>query len=232
MTRNKSTTAKNKTATKKRSVNKANIILVVGIILIMIPVLVLGWIVVSASLDTGTPILGERYKGDLEPAITKSDITKINDGIKKLSGIDKTDVELATATLRIYMDVEDNFTGEQAKEKANEVFNTLMSVLDVNTYFKQTDTKKMYDLEIHVYNLDKNRDKDGFVYVIMTKTSGMETASVQLVSKPIDAELAQQLRDEVNARNNPTPTPDGGADMTVGTGEVEATPEATPKPAQ
>ena len=93
--------------------------------------------------------------------------------------------------------------------------------------FKTEGIKKQYDLEIHVYNLSKNRDSDDFVYVIMTKTSGMDTASTQLVSEPIDAELAQQLRDDVENRNNPKPTADDDGDMTVGTDEIEATEEST-----
>ncbi|NLC96391.1 MAG: hypothetical protein GX675_02345 [Erysipelotrichaceae bacterium] len=224
MTRKKST---KKRTNKKRSVNKANVILVVGLIIIALPFLIIGWIVISASLDTGTPILGERYKGDLDPAITKSDITSIESKIKSIDGVEKSSVELATATLRVYADVEDGYTAEQAEQKANEVFDSVLSVLDLNTYFSQTETKKMYDLEIHVYNLSKNRDSDDFVYVIMTKTSGMDTASTQLVSEPIDAELAQQLRDDVENRNNPKPTADDDGDMTVGTDEIEATEEST-----
>ncbi len=223
---------KKKSTTKKLTVNKANIVLVVGLIIIAIPFLILGWIVISASLDTGTPILGDRYAGDLNPAITKSDITSIESNVKGLSGVESSDVELATATLRVYADVEDGYTVDQAKAKADEVFNNVLGVLDLNTYFKQSDNKKMYDLEVHVYNLSKDRDSDSFVYVIMTKTSGMETASTQVVSEPIDAELAQQLRDDVENRNNPTPTPNPDEDMTVGTEEVEATEQPTEEPTE
>ena len=223
---------KKKSTTKKLTVNKANIVLVVGLIIIAIPFLILGWIVISASLDTGTPILGDRYAGDLNPAITKSDITSIESNVKGLSGVESSDVELATATLRVYADVEDGYTVDQAKAKADEVFNNVLGVLDLNTYFKQSDNKKMYDLEVHVYILSKDRDSDSFVYVIMTKTSGMETASTQVVSEPIDAELAQQLRDDVENRNNPTPTPNPDEDMTVGTEEVEATEQPTEEPTE
>lgn len=223
---------KKKSTTKKLTVNKANIVLVVGLIIIAIPFLILGWIVISASLDTGTPILGDRYAGDLNPAITKSNITSIESNVKGLSGVESSDVELATATLRVYADVEDGYTVDQAKAKADEVFNNVLGVLDLNTYFKQSDNKKMYDLEVHVYNLSKDRDSDSFVYVIMTKTSGMETASTQVVSEPIDAELAQQLRDDVENRNNPTPTPNPDEDMTVGTEEVEATEQPTEEPTE
>jgi hypothetical protein len=76
----------------------------------------------------------------------------------------------------------------------------------------------MYDMEIHVYNTDENTESDSFVYVIETKTSNMASPKRQLVSEPIDAELAQQLRDDVEARLNPTPTPDTeeGGEINVG----------------
>ncbi len=213
--------------TVKRKTNKANIVLIVGLIIIAIPLLIVGWVIISATLDTGTPILGDRYENDLDPAITKSDITNIENSVKGLSGVEKVNVELATATLRVYVDVEDGYTADMATSKASEAFNSVLGVLDLGTYFSQTETKKMYDLEIHVFNLDKNRDSDDFVYVIMTKTSGMETASTQLVSEPIDPELAQQLRDDVESRKNPSPTPEDDEDMTVGVDETEEVDEET-----
>ena len=58
----------------------------------------------------------------------------------------------------------------------------------------------------------------------------MEEPTQQLVSSAIDEELAQSLRDEVEARKNPTPTPDASSDsITVGGQDNEATPTPTPE---
>ena len=84
----------------------------------------------------------------------------------------------------------------------------------------------MYDLEVHVFNQNKDTENN-FVYVIETKTSSMEAPIVQLVSEPIDAELAESLRQDVENRNNPTPTPAETDEMTVGEGEVEQLPDDT-----
>lgn len=74
----------------------------------------------------------------------------------------------------------------------------------------------------------KNRDQDNFSYVILTKTSSMSDSKIQVVSTPIDAELAQQLRDDVEARNNPTPkTEEKNEEKLVG--EEAETPQETEK---
>ena len=84
----------------------------------------------------------------------------------------------------------------------------------------------MYDLEVHVFNQNKDTENN-FVYVIETKTSSMEAPVIQLVSEPIDAELAESLRQAVENRNNPTPTPAENDEMTVGEGDVEQLPDDT-----
>ena len=97
-------------------------------------------------------------------------------------------------------DIADDAGADTANAKADEIYGVITSVLDPSVYFTQADGKKMYDLEIHVYNLKDNRESDEFVYVIETKTSGMESPLKQTVSEPIDAELAQSLRDAVEER--------------------------------
>lgn len=140
---------------KRRSLSVSSIILIFGSLLIITPFIVLGWILLSASLDTGTPILGDRYVGDLDPAISKSDISNVKKSVDGISGVEASSVELATATLRVYVDVEDSYSDTQASDVAKSAYDSVLGVLDVNKYFTQTDSKKMYDLEIHVYNLKK-----------------------------------------------------------------------------
>ena len=206
---------------KKKTSTRTVIIFWVCLLLIMAPFMVLGWILLSAWLDTGSPILGARYDGDLDPAITKSDLDSISSSVNSMLGVDNVDVELATATLRVYVDVDDNANVESVRSTANDVYNTVTGILDPYVYFTQTDTKKMYDLEVHVFNLAKNRDSDEFAYVIETRTSSMEEPIVNVVSEPIDAALAQQLRDNVENRDKPTPTPDETGEITVGGEEGE-----------
>ena len=52
------------------------------LILIATPVCVLGWILLSSSMDTGKPIFGNRYEGNLDPAITEKDLDSVEEAAK------------------------------------------------------------------------------------------------------------------------------------------------------
>lgn len=213
------TTAKKHKSKKK---DKSTIILIVGLVLIAIPCAILGWILISASMDTGKPINGDRFKGDLDPAITKDQLSKIESRIKGENQVEKVTVELTTATLRVYVDAVDSISDEEASALSETAYNDVTAVLNEGTYFTAAGGKKMYDLEVHVYN---NIDKSGagdYVYVIRSKNSGMEQAATQVVSKPLDAELAQQLRDELAEKRNPTQNKDNDDEEVVGGEDTEA----------
>ncbi len=223
MTQKKST----KKVKKRKQNNKIKVVFWICLLLVLAPIVVFGWFIISAALDTGTPILGNRYKDDLNPAITKSELEQIKSSTNGISGVESTTVELATATLRVYADVEDSASADTCKTIAGQVYSAVTSVLDPNVYFSQHDNMKMYDLEIHVYTKASSSSDEDFNYVIETKTSSMSEPITQVVSEPIDAELAQQLRDDVEARKNPTPTPTDSTEMQVSGEEVEPTPTPT-----
>ena len=218
--------------TKKVKTHKQNgkikVIFWICLVLVVIPIAVFAWMIISAALDTGTPILGNRYKNDLDPAITKSELEEIKSATSNISGVQSASVELATATLRVYADIDDDASVDSCKTIANEVYRAITSTLDANVYFSQHDGMKMYDLEVHVYNkMPKESNYDSFNYVIETKTSSMDEPIDQVVSEPINAELAQQLRDDVEARKNPTPTPTAETEIQVGGEEMEPTPTSS-----
>ena len=192
--------AKKKAAGKKRNLHTTCFIFWICLILIAAPVGVLGWILLSSMMDTGSPVLGNRYEGDLDPAITKEQMTEIENAVGALESVEKSSVQMVTATMRVYVDVPDEWGVDEVKAKAEEVYDTVASVLDPSVYFTQADGRKMYDLEIHVYNLAENREDESFAYVIRNKTSSMSEPISSVVSEPLDAELAQQLRDDVIAR--------------------------------
>ena len=201
---------------KKKELDRSTVILVTGLVLIAIPCLILGWILISASLDTGTPILGDRFQGDLDPAITSEQISQIETQVASEGSVDSVTVELATATLRIYVDAADSLSEEEATALSQTVYQDVTSVLPESTYFTSTSSKKMYDLEVHVYNDLSLAGTDGYMYVIRTKNAAMEQAEVQTVSKPLDADLAQQLRDELEEKRNPS---DDNEDEEIVSGE-------------
>ena len=186
-----------KTKVRRREI-RTLVIFWICFILLLIPTAFMAWMLISAALDTGAPIIGDRYKGDLEPAITKNDLDTIASNTKNLSGVEDSFINLATATLRVYADIDDNANVDTAKSTATRIFNEVTNVLTPSVYFTQSDGKKMYDLEIHVFTSNDREKASNFVYVIETKTSSMEQPIQQVVSEPLDASLAQRLRDEMN----------------------------------
>lgn len=181
--------------------SKVRIFIFVGILIILIPFIILGVILIQASMSTGKPILGDRFKNDLNPAITSEQLKEISTKIKGQSNVDSVDVSLKTATLRVYVDVSDTSSEQQVMDMSKSAYQDVISILDINTYFTQHDGKEMYDIEIHAYNQDKNTEEN-FIYVITNKNSSMEKEHSQVVSKALDPELAQQLRDDVIEREN------------------------------
>lgn len=190
------------------------------LLLVFAPIVILGWMLVSTYMDTGSPVFGHRYDGDLDPAITKENISTIEDSVSSIEGIESDFTNLSSATLRVYAKVADDATADVATAKAQEIYTAVSAVLEPSVYFTKADGKKMYDLEIHVYNLDEDQDRtaDNFVYVIETKTSNMSEPSAQTVSEARFPELAQRLRDDVAARKaaeeaaaQATPTPEASA---------------------
>ena len=184
---------------KKNKTHRTGILFTICLILVLAPFVVLGWILFSSSMDTGTPVLGNRFEGDLDPAITKNQMNDVESAVKALGGQDNAFVTMTTATLRVYVDVADDANEETVNAKADEVYNTVASILDPAVYFTKTDSKKQYDLEIHVYTLPERTDAEGenFIYVIDTKTSNMAEPQKQTVSVAKDQAVADKLRQAV-----------------------------------
>lgn len=187
----------NKEVTKKekKKLSKGGIVLIVGLIIIAIPVIVFLTIILSAALKTGKPIVGNRFDGDLNPAITSSQTAQLEKSIEGISGVDDCTIVLTSAQYRINVDTSDSLSSEQIEKLTVDIYNAVNSQLPVGTYFTASGSEKMYDLSINVYNfVDANNEN--MVYYILTKNSKMETYSLQCVSEPVDEELAKELRGE------------------------------------
>ena len=184
---------------KKTSSHWTAVVFWICLILILLPVGVLGWILISSSMDTGKPIFGNRYEGDLDPAITEKDMDEVGDAVKAVEGVDDSFVTMTSATLRVYADIADDANADTANAVADQIYAAVSSVLDPSVYFTRTDSMKMYDLEIHVYTIPERTDAEGenFVYVIDTKTSNMSEPEKQTVSVAKDQAVADQLRQDV-----------------------------------
>ena len=179
----------------KKRLSKSALVVIIGLIIIAIPVLVFAYILISAAMQTGSPVIGSRFDNDLNPKITSADISAVKTDLEKLPNVEKVDIVLQTAQFRVNIDTKDDISKEAAEELANSAYDTVNRKLPVNTYFTINGTMKMYDLAVNVYNKIEE-DSDSMIYYLLTKNSNMEKASLQLVSEPVDAQLASELRGE------------------------------------
>lgn len=194
-------TSKIKNKRSKRHLSKSGIFLIVGLIIILVPCLIFGGILLHAAINTGSPIFGDRYKGDLDPAITDGDINNLKESVSALDGVQSVEITLISGQLRVNVDTNDELTSEEIGALLPEIYKLVDEKLPITTYFTSSEDRKMYDLAFNAYNFI-DAENDGMIYYILTKNAMMEEYSVQLVSEPIDADLASDLRGE-----NVTPTP-------------------------
>ena len=183
---------KEKQVKGKKKLSKGALVLIISLIIILIPCLIFGGILISAALESGKPVDGNRFKGDLNPAITSSNTSSIKNSIEALSGVEKCDIELTSAQYRVNVDTVDTLTDKQIEDLCVDIYNIVNKELPMATYFTASSSEKMYDLAVNVYN----KIDDDNIYYILTKNSRMDTYSVQCVSSAVDEELASDLRGE------------------------------------
>ena len=181
-----------KKTTKKKKLSKAAIVLILGLLIIMIPLGVFGGVLLHSWITNNKPVVGDRFVNDLEPAITNENMTAIETQIKSISGVEKVEVVMTTAQMRVNIDTADNLSQEQIENICQQAYQVVNSVTPVGTYFTSTNEKKMYDLAINTYNYIKE-DDESMIYVLLTKNSKMEKAETQIVSEPVNEELAYEL---------------------------------------
>jgi len=202
-------------------------VVVVCLFLLIAPFAVLGWILYSSSQDSGSPVLGNRYEGDLNPAITTENMEQVKSAVAALPGVESAEVTMPTATLRVYADIADDADSVAAYETAIQMYDAVTAILNPDVYFSQHDDMKMYDLELHVTNHPEEDNPDNYVYVVAVKNSSMSGLRGQLLSEAVNAGLAESLRQDVLDREAAeaaeaasTASPEGG--------EVEITSEELP----
>lgn len=215
-----SQTKKEKKAKKKGRMDAASWIIIIGLLIIAVPCAAFLYILLSAQAATGTAISGDRFTGDLDPAITETQMANVVTSVETIEGVESAEVILKSATIRVYVDTLDEMTPEVAEGIANQAYEKLTAECDPSVYFTQTASKKMYDIEVHAYNLTENRDSEEFVYVILSKSSSMEAPIARLVSEPLDPELAAQLLEKLDRKLNPEKYETNSDEITVGEGEI------------
>ncbi len=189
----------------------SNIVFALGIAFVLIPSLIIGGILLQSSLQTGSVIAGNRFNNDLEPEITKDLVGLTEEAIIALPNVTVNEINLKAATLRITVTIPSGLDEESKLELVQDIMDKINGVVPFSEYFTATDTKKMYDLEVNI--IDKVGDTHT-TYIQVVKNANMETFSVQDLLTPVNPELAQQLLDKLNEKNQDTTNTDGTTDNT------------------
>ncbi len=183
------------TKKEKKRLSRSAIVLIVGLIIIAIPVCIFVGILGVSALQTGSPREGSRFEGDLDPAITDSDVTALKEKLSSLSSVEEVEVIVKEGQLRIFIDTNDSLSEEQVDSILSSAYNAVNSSLPISTYFTATDSKKMYDLQINVYTSAEASPigSSGRQYKLLHKNSAEESYGIDDLAHPKDPALAAEL---------------------------------------
>lgn len=184
---------KQKEKTKYPVRRSSKILYTVAIIVIVIPILLLGYIYFTTKENKGTPTVGSRFDDELTTKITSEDVQKVKDALV-FDNSEKVEVNLTSATLRITVDMKDDCGSDDVDQVLKQTYDKVNELLPVKTYFTNQDTMKMYDLDIHVYNFIPTDDNtDGWVYKEMVKNAANKKTVTDTLSSPKDKQTVEDI---------------------------------------
>lgn len=201
------------------------LIIIVSSILIAIPLFIIGRVIYDSYMEAGVPIVGERFENDIAQEITEDDRTRVADGLNALVYVDSSEANLHSATLKVRVDMKDELTLEELPTFQSEIYNTIIGVLPVETYFSQTEEMRNYDLEVTMFNNPTTLD----VHAVLVKNSMMAAPKVNIVSSPLDPVTTQQVLERMNEPVDPNAPVDQNAPVDPNV-PVEPQPEPAPQP--
>ena len=181
---------------QKKKLSRSAIVLIVGLIIIAIPVCIFLAILGISALQTGSPREGSRFNGDLDPAITKNNVSNLESKLSQISGTESVEVVLSEGQLRIFIDTNDNLDEGQIDSILTNAYNTVNGELPISTYFTATESKKMYDLQINVYTTAEASEigsSNSRQYKLLHKNSMEATYGIDDLAHPKDPALAAEL---------------------------------------
>ncbi len=172
----------------------ANWLLRFTIIIFLIPIIILVVVILTSLENSTEPVVGNRFKNQLNPEITSAQIKKVESSLT-YNEVEKVDVNLISATLRITINCKDNCTQDQIAAVVEDAYTKVNAILPVNKYFTNKSDTKMYDLEISGYNYipDATQDSNAEIYICKSKTGAAKTAVTDIISTPKDKEVSDSL---------------------------------------
>ena len=186
------------TRTRNKPPKQGHKLVWLTIIIIAIPFAIIAFVLMTSLGGQNHPVTGNRFGSeDLNPSISNTQIKQVTSACQSIGGVEKVEVNLKSATLRISIDISDEMNAEGASAVANEAYNQVNAILPIETYFTNTEKGKMYDIEIDAYNylIDENHPLSGQAYVKVYK-SGAGDMIVDNMAQPKNPELSAAIKHE------------------------------------
>ena len=185
---------------KKRTKDWSFYAIIISLVIILIPTVYMGVSLYRAYTETGRPVIGHRFDNYLAPKIEESDVSELQSSLETLEGVDAVNVELSTATVRIYLQLPEETGKETIEAKAREAETLLFENLSLEDYFTSFDSQLQYDYEIYVYD---PLGEETTMY-LLNKSSRMEEANSQYLSEPVSQEMVDEIWAIQEELDNPT----------------------------
>lgn len=173
---------------------KPHVILWLGIIIVLVPCIILGVVLMNSLENSREPVVADRFKHELNPAITETDLASIRSNLN-YDNIDNLEVNLISATLRVMINTSDDMAEGDLLWILNDAADKIAAVLPIETYFTNSAATKMYDLEIHVYNTTKGSEALPQIYYVKTKNAANEDWVIDNYTVAKNPELAKSILD-------------------------------------
>lgn len=188
--KNKKASSKQKTKLK----NSSKILYTTAVIVLLIPLVLLVYIYLGAKENSGKPVEGTRFDNSLNPAITQEQLKQVEDAMK-FDQVQKVEVNLTSATLRINLDTKDDISEDALEDVLNSAYDKVNAILPIETYFTNKNETKMYDLDIHAYNFipDDTHSEDDQIYKEKIKNASNKKAVDDTLTSPRNKEKANEL---------------------------------------
>ena len=184
------------------------------LIIIAIPFAIVAFVLLTSLGGQNKPGVGNRFgKEDLNPSSSNTQIKQVSSVCQSIGGVEKVEVNLKSATLRISIDISDEMNAEGASAVAQEAYNQVNQILPIETYFTNTEKGKMYDIEIDAYNylIDESHPLSGQAYVKVQK-SGAGEMIIENMAQPKNAELSAAIKREQAAPAEEAPPEEAPAE--------------------
>lgn len=206
-------TKKQKKAPSNQGGKYSLLIIFVMVVLIAIPSFLVGSIIYDSYMKTGVPTVGQRFENDLVNKISEDNLKQLESSLGTVDNVESVSVELQSATLKVYVNVEDSFEKEGYPDLTKQVYDQLATILSIEKYFTSSGNVKNYDLEITVFQNSSKLSKETGPYFVLLKNAPMPEPKVYNYGDPLNPELVKNLfAEDVDLPDGSNPSSDENPD--------------------